>query len=254
MARTPRSRIRQRLDVRRLGVAVSYPGIDPRIWLAYGRVDDDADAVRWDSALGWLADVTLLGGGVDQEGATCRMGQVFGADQQGSFQPLVGGELVVVLVPEGDLNVAPVIVGMLASPDLPVPGSVNGQTIDEDFAKAAHILVTEKNVQQEVGEKWRTSATSRATLEAPEVRLANEDADQDFVRGNDYADAEGQFLDALTTFLHQISDLATPAPPNGALTVATVIAATQGPTGLLAAVQQFKDARNTYLSTKIKGE
>lgn len=247
MPRAARSRIRQHLDMRRLGLAVSYPGIDPRSWVSFGRVDDDDDAVRWDAERGWIVDVTMLGGGIDGEGPiACRVTGSFVSDGGARVEPVTRKQLVLVAIPEGSLNVNPTIVGVISTPDLPPPASVNGQDIDEDFAKANHVLVTPHSVQQEVGERWRTSATSRATLEAPEVRLADEDADQSFVRGNDQLDALGDVLDALDAYLNSVQSIMTATPfPKPGLSVAY--------TAWQASLQAARASLQNALSTKIKG-
>lgn len=245
-----RSRIRRRIDLGRLRAAVSGPNVDTRTWISMARVDDDEDAIRWDDALGWIADVTMAGGSLDQEGPiACRVTGPFVGNAKGSNEPVTRGQLVLVTLPEGDLNAAPVIVGALFTPDLPVPSSVNGIAVDEDVALATHILVTEHDVQQQVGQKWRTSATSRATLEAPEVRLATEDAAQSFVLGNDQATALKDAFDAIGSFAQSLAT-ATGAPPNAALTVASVLLAYNVLAPKLVAA---KTAIDNALSTKIKG-
>lgn len=251
-----RSRIRRVPDLGRLREAMSGPGADPRSWVVLARVDDDDDAIRWDTGTGWVADVTFVFGDLAGEGpVACRVASIFGGDGVGSFQPVQRGAEVLVLLPGGDPNTAPMIVGVGFNPeDLPVPETVNGQTIDEDFALANHILVTEHSVQQEVGPRWRTEATERATLAAPEVRLADEDAGQAFVRGNAQADALKDLVDALDAFAQALAT-APPAVPNGALTVASVAVAYANPlTGLAVKLTRAKTAIDNALSTKIKGE
>ncbi len=86
------------------------------------------------------------------------------------------------------------------------------------------------------------------------MRLASEDADQAFVKGNDQADALKALVDALDAFAQALAT-ATPAAPNGALTVASVALAYTTPvTGLAVKLAQAKTAIDNALSTKIKGE
>ena len=239
------------------------PGADTRTWLFYARVDDDDDAVRWNDEVGWLVDVTVAGGQLDGEGpVACRVGWPYSASGAANSSPVQRGVLVACLLPEADLNGTPVIVGLIPTSGEPVPSSVNGQNIDADFAKATHFLVTEHDVQQEVGERWRTSATQRATLEAPEVRLADEDAGQSYVRGEDYADAADALAEASDDFGQQVltafTNLVPPGPPatpvTGAQASAAVVTVTAAYAQLATAVAQFKAARSAYLSTRIKGE
>lgn len=262
--RSGRARIRRSLDLGRLREAMAAPGSDPRSWVVLARVDDDDDAVRWEEGYGWIADVTFTFGDMSGEGPiACRVSSAFGGDGKASISPVERGSEVAVLLPGGDPMTAPLIVGVaFNSQDVRVPEEVNGQTIDEDFAKGNHILVTPHSVQQEVGERWRTSATDRATLEAPEVRLANEDADQSYVRGEDYADAADALADATDDFGQQVlaafGNLVPPGPPVTPVTQAQATSAvttiTTAYAALAVAVGQFKAARNSYLSAKIKGE
>lgn len=239
------------------------PGADPRSWVVLARVDDDDDAVRWEPDVGWLADVTFAFGDLAGEGPiVCRVSSAFGGDRQGAFSPVARGAEVSVLLAGGDPMTAPIIVGVaFNAQDVRAPETVNGQDIDEDFAAANHIVVTPHSVQQEVGERWRTSATDRATLEAPEVRLADEDADQSYVRGEDYADAADALADATDDFGQQVltafGNLVPPGPPITPVTQAQATSAvttiTAAYAALAVAVGRFKTARETYLSTKIKG-
>jgi uncharacterized protein involved in type VI secretion and phage assembly len=259
-----RSRVRRVPDLGRLREAMSGPGADPRSWVVLARVDDDEDGVRWETGIGWIVDVTFTFGDLAGEGpVACRVAAAFGGDREGTFAPVRAGAEVMVLLPGGDPMTAPLIVGVaFNTQDVRVPTTVNGQDIDEDFAQANHILVTTASVQQQVGEVWRTSATDRATLEAPEVRLANEDADQSFVRGEDAADAADALADATDDFGQQVltafTNLVPAGPPVTPVTqvqaAAAVTTITTAYAQLAAAVARFKSARNTYLSSKIKGE
>lgn len=259
-----RSRIRRVPDLGRLREAMAAPGADPRSWVVMARVDDDDDAIRWDEGTGWVVDVTFTFGDLAGEGpVACRVASVFGGDGAGAFVPVKRGAEVAVVLPGGDPNTSPIIVGVgFNTEDVRVPTEVNGQTIDEDFAAANHVLVTDASVQQQVGERWRTSATQRATVEAPEVRLADEEADQSYVRGEDYADAADALADATDDFGQQVltafTNLVPPGPPVTPVTqvqaTAAVTTITTAYAALAVAVGQFKAARNAYLSTKIKGE
>lgn len=243
-------------DVSRLRQALAGPNMDTRTWVAMARVDDDDDAIRWDDHLGFVVDVTIQGGPLDQTGPiACRFGNPFVANAGQRSDPPTKGMLVVIMLSEGNPNVACTVIGCLPTPDFAVPTSVNGQTIDEVFAEANHFLVTQHSVQQEVGEKWRTSATSRATLAAPEVRLVSEDAVQPFVRGTDYADALGRFLDALLVVMIAAGTFATAV---GAAIPALVVPAQTFNTAISSAftnaLNAYKGARQTYLSSKLNAD
>lgn len=239
-----------------MAAAIAGPGVDTRTWVSDARVDDDDDAIRWDTERGWIVDVTLLGGGLDQEGPFgARLAVGWAGDGYGEFDPPTRGMLVSVLVCEGNPNTVVWITGRINTTDLPVPTQVNGQDIDEDFAKAHHITVSPHGLQQQFGKEVRIEAKDRATFAGSEVRLQTENADQPYVRGTTYADALGTFLDALLVVFVAIGTFATAVgaalPP---LVVPAQTLNTAISTQFQAALQQFKNARQQYLSTKIKGE
>lgn len=248
---TVRSRIRTRFDAGRLRELIKGPGSDTRTWLFYGRVDDDDDAVRWEREIGWVVDVTIVGGALDGEGPIpCRVGWLYAGDEAGSSSPVERGTLCACLLPEADINGTPTIVGVVSTTERPVPTEVNGQTVDEDFAKGTHFLRSPHNVEVQVGSLWRTSAEDDAKLLAQNVSLADDSAGQSYVRGEDQLDALDDLIDALDAFAQSLAT-AVPAPPNGALTVASTAAAyaTLAP-ALIAA----KTALQGALSSRIKGE
>lgn len=249
---TTRSRIRRVVDFGRLRDAMSAPGADPRSWLAVGRIDLDPDAVRWERGIGWVADVTVSSGELSGENfIPCRIPSPVGGTGELEARPIAPGAEVLLAFADGDPNVSPMILGYFYNgEDLVVPDSVNGQTIDESLAKATHILVTTKNVEQQVGNTYRVKATSNAKLLAQNISLAEDAASQKYVRGDDFSSALDTFLTDLTTFLAALAT-AVPAPPNGALTTAAVAGALAD---FLPKIEAFKNAKNLYLSTRVKAE
>lgn len=228
----------------RLREGLSAPGADPRSWVLVARVDDADDAIRWDAALGWLVDVTITGGELDGEGPiACRVLSPFGAPGQGSFCPVARAQPVALVVPEGNPNIGPLIVGTLpALDDAEVPTSVVGESIDDALAKASFLIRSSADFLAEYGDLWHVKASDTATLEAPNVRLADPAADQAFVRGDDQKQAFDTFLVALNLWATQVAaGIPTNTPP--ASQPQFVEAITQLGTDLGAA-----------LSSKIKGE
>jgi hypothetical protein len=210
-----------------------------------GRVDDDDDAIRWDETLGWLCDVTAVSG--SQAGSllpmACRV--VTGAQgvDTGTHWPPRRGGLVVVVFPSGDPNEDSIILGQLHNTDdAGAPATVNDTTIDEDFALETVFTV---EPEKDLDEEWRN-----VRITGEEMILGTADADQAFARGDDLADAIDDFADAISDFCQSLIQ-ATPAAPNNALTVASAIAAA---TPLLAAAETFKAAKETWRSTRIKGD
>jgi len=244
---TRRAPSRRSLDFGRIAEAVSRPGIDPRAWVALARVDDDPDAVVWDADLGWTADVTFAGGPLAGEGpVSCRVASPAQGAGAGRASPVRQGGLVVVVIPSGDPNEDAVIVGQLHDvDDARAPTSVNGDSIVETDASSGQVAADVTHLtalpDEDLDEEWRSW---RVTADAMTLGVA--DADQPFVRGDDQADALDDLADALGQFAAAIAV----APVVGAavaLDPATLATFQQ-------AIAAFKAARQSYLSTRIKGD
>ena len=237
----PRTRYktRTRVDMSRVAVGMKMAGIDTRNWFALARVDEDPDATVWDEELGWLVDVTIVGGPLDGDGPVlCRMASSGASSGKGRYDPPHQGCLVIVAIPAGDTNSECIIVGQLHDSDCKPPSEVNGTAITEDFATRTHVLAFP-------GEDFDAQFDNvRIT---GQMVLGAAAADQPFPRGNDLADALDSLVDALSMFLDQA---VAPPGPFGSVAAAAFTAA--GAT-LKLAVQQFKLSRQTYLSTTIKG-
>lgn len=236
-----RSSVRLRPDMNRLSEAVSRPGIDPRAWVVMARVDDDPDAIVWDSQIGWIVDVTFL----DGEGPiTCRVVSDSQGSLAGSIRPVRPDSLVAVLVPNGDPNDEAIIVGDLHDAETNLaPTTINLKPITEELASSTHI---DAFPSEDLDQEW---SNVRITA-SQSMKLGIAEPLQSFVRGDDYSDALDAFLTALDTFVTNVA-ASVGAPPNLALTVADY-AAQIGP--LKAEIANFKAARTTYLSTLIKGD
>lgn len=219
-------------------------GIDTRTWVSLARVDDDPDAVRYDTEFGWLVDVTFVGGPLDGEGPlVCRLGSMGARRGVTSQQPVGLGCLVLVLVPAGDINVEPTIISMLHDINCVAPTTVNGTEITEEFAAETH-------VQAFPGEDL--DAEYRAVrVTGDSVVLGAAEADQPFARGNDLADALDNLAGALDTFAVALGSgtligMAPVVYVGGSANPALV--------ALRSAITQFEGARNAYLSTRINGD
>jgi hypothetical protein len=257
-----RTRVRKVPDFGRIAEGISRPGIDPRVWLALARVDDDPDAVVWDEALGWIVDVTFVGGPLDGDGpCPCRVASGGEGAGVGYARPPRAGGLVVVQIINGDANDDAVILGQLWEQRTAAPSSVNGDSIVERDPQSGEVAAAETHIavfpEEDVDEEWRNVRVTgeRMVLGAP-------DADQPFIRGDDYADAEADFVDAVETYSGQIEGafqaLVPPGPPvtpvTGAQASAALLAIQAAGIPLQLAIQQFKSARDTYLSTRIVGD
>ena len=245
-----RSSTRLRLDWGRVAAAVSRPGIDPRAWVELARIDDDPDAMVWDSELGWLVDVTFIGGALDGEGpVVCRVASGFQGTGTGEHRPPIRDGLVVVAIPNGDANDDAIIVGQLHSTGEAAPSAVNGDSIVETGASEGQVAADETHITvapgADIDQEWRN-----VRITADRMVLGLSDADQPFARGGDLADALDDLADAVSDFAQALAG-SFPAPPNAALTVADVITAAAP---LIAAAASFKTARTQYLSTRILGD
>jgi hypothetical protein len=101
-------------DTASMGRGVSYPGIDPRLWISLAVVTE----LGVDPANGVYADVQLIPSGDLQ---TCRIGIPYGGPGYGAWLPLAKDDLVVVLFPRGDAAEGPILTHRLWSGSDPPP-------------------------------------------------------------------------------------------------------------------------------------
>jgi hypothetical protein len=218
--------------------------MDPRAWACTARIDDDPDAIRWHATLGWLCDLTVVAGPL--AGQAIPLACSPSRDTHDAHHPPARGRLVAVLLPTGDPNDGGVITGYLNSTgEDPAPTTINGDRIVEANAGNGEVAADRTHLCAFAG--------TDVDLEAERVRVCGEalvlgvpQADQPYVRGTDLADALGSLLDALSTFA-------------AAIAVAPVVGANVAlPASVLAQFQQAiataKQARQTYLSSRINGD
>lgn len=233
-----RSRIRSRFDIGRIMQAAQAPGNDPRTWVQLARVDDDPDAVRWDAELGWIVDVTCVGGPLDGEGpVAARVAGPQVGPSEGASAPVAAASLVVLVLTEGDLNAQPVIVGALWTPDVKAPASVGGADVDEDFAEKTWFVSVDKDIVLEARER-------AASVLGQDIKLAEPDASESFVKGDAQKDALTDFLDALTRWNTAIANGVTSA--GGAIDPLAI-------TAIETAISTLKTGLEQALSSRIKG-
>jgi hypothetical protein len=244
------NRIRQTFDFQKIRDSISAPGIDPRNFIAMGRIDEeteqDQDVFVWDEDFGWLVDVHLDNG----EGPiNCRMASFAQGGDVIKTSPPRPNTLVVVVFPNGDPNEDAIIIAQLTDVENKAPTEINGDTIVERNATEGSIAAIETHIssfpEEDLDQEWRN-----ARITSENMTLGKADADQPYVRGEDIADALDDVFDAISDFAEALAT-ATPAPPNGALTVADVAIAF---IPLFAAIETFKTLRTTYLSTRINGD
>jgi len=232
------NRIRGVLDIGRLAALLAGPGSDTRSWIAMARVDDDPDAVRFDDGYGWIVDITFVSGELSGEGpVTARVLSPFGGADNGMQPPVSRNTEVVVAITDGDPNTQCVIIGCLHNPENSAfPATVNGETVNEAYAAANIVGKTASGLNLEMGPKVRVSAQQQATLEAPQIRLADDNAIHPYVFGDDLKSALDNFAAALVA-------------ANAYTSTSPVVASAT----LITATTTLASALTAALSTRIKG-
>jgi hypothetical protein len=227
------------IDPTRLGIAASRPGIDPRVWVCFGRVKD----VAWDAESGGLVSVDIVGGPLDGErDVVCSVATTFAGTGAISSSPIQVGAVMVVVIPEGDANVDPQVIGYAVGPDVTPPVTVAGQAMADLFA-SSHVLGDPEhdgNVELKA---------LRVVAEA--IKLVVAEPTQAFVRG-------GDFTDALKTWLDGVDQLLTTMIPLSTDTAADCV----GPllplapffTGFATALQALKTSGATFRATLVPGQ
>lgn len=248
-----RTSTRLKVDFGRVGEALAKPGMDPRAWCVMARVDEeteaDQDVLVWDRDLGWLVDVTVVGGPMDGEGPiNCRLASFAQGDGVIEAKPPRSGALVCVIFPNGDPNDDAIIVGELTDDDNPAPMSINGDNIVERNASEGEVSALETHITvapfEDLDQEWRN-----VRITGNRINLGVPEPEQSFARGNDLADALDNLADALRTYAQTLSTSGSTLTGGVPLTAA-VDAAAQ----LSVDLELFKAARDQYLSTRIKGD
>jgi hypothetical protein len=234
------ARARRTIDIGRLSRLVARPGVDPRVWVALARVTD----VGYDENEGFFADVTMIPTGEEQ---TAMISSLYTGPSYGFWPAVEVGDLVVVVVPQGDPNAGPVIIGQIWNTEYPPPSEARGTGSDNTDVSPNVVLKTKGGAKLVM-----IAQNADFTMTANVVKM--QAANQSFVRGETYADALGVFLDALKVIMLAIKAYATAA---GGAVPALAPAGTALGLAIDAfnlTIDTFKNARTTYLSTKIKGE
>ena len=191
-------------DVRRLGAAVSFPGIDPRTWVSAARVDEDPEALSWDEDLGWVVDVSPYGSDLEGDSELpCRMATVGAVgDRYGEYCPPVVACEVLILFPAGDSETSPVLLGNLTNAeDCRAPTTVNGLPISGDAPSSSSVLVSPfdteivrspHNRRHDYGGIW--------VLDSSDIRLGSDSGVQAALLGPPTNQNTSDFLTAVRVF------------------------------------------------------
>lgn len=223
-------------DMSRMSRAVQRPGIDPRVWCVRGWVK----AYHLDADHGAFVDVLLQTG----EEETARVGEGYAGAGYGDHGSLQADDEVLMVAPMGNYNSGLVVVARLHSKSDP-PSQI---AADHPQDRLVHL---------KSGQTLRVvvegAGNAVLAVDAGRLLLATEQADQRFLRGDDYQQAQLQmlqswqaFLGALGTYAGAIQPI---ADPGGAAT--TALGTAMGT--LAAAFVTFNNATLAALSQKIRG-
>lgn len=211
---------RKPLDVRRLGAAASFPGIDPRAWIVWATVLE----LGFDPEEGLFADVQVQ---PDGEVFTAYVGTNYAGNDFGEHNPLEVDDSVIVAIPQGDPDAGAVIIARAwNAADKPHALFGDGEEPSPD-----RVLITKAN--------------SNYRVQTPDAQILLQNGSQSYVRGEDLESALETFGDDLNTAATKL----VPGPGTIPLTSAHGAAFLAD---VQIAVAKLKAA--VYLSTKIKGE
>lgn len=112
----------QSVDTRKIGEAVSYPGIDPRSFVSLAVVTKVSV-----EETGIICDVTLLPSQVPE---SAMYAPIYGGGGYGLYAPIEVEQLVIVLAPEGDPNEGLRIIGRAWDAGEPPPKDVTDHPAD----------------------------------------------------------------------------------------------------------------------------
>lgn len=212
--------------MQRLAEAVKSPGIDPRHWVSYGTVGvtDDAGNLDFSSTAKCLyigpegveVDVILQPLNIP---VTAHYYGLQGGCEATMLTPIRPGDRVLVVLPDGDPTLPPVIVAILHSAYCKVPLGPDRKPIFRND----RVFI------------WSTSLP--VEVNAPIVRMGDATSNEPMVLGNVYSTEITAFLDAL------LAD-ARPSP----------VGPIQPSLGLVTAINTFKVNLATQLSDFIFGK
>lgn len=212
---------RKNVDVRRLGAAASFPGIDPRSWIVWVTVLE----LGFDAEEGLFADVQVQNESGDE--FTVYIGTPYAGNGFGIHFPIEVEDTVLLAIPGGDPdNGATIIARGWNAADKPAAAFGDGEVPSTDV-----VLITK--------------AEANLRLQTPDAQIVMQDGSQSYVRGEDLESALETFGDDLITAAGKL------VPGPGTVPLTSVHGAS-----FLAdvniAVAKLKAA--VFLSTKIKGE
>lgn len=182
-----RRRARQTLDTSAMAAAVARPGIDPRTWIALGRVTE----VGFDNGL--VAAVMITEGALMGEEVACDVLSPFASVLATASAPIEVGDTVLIACLQGDANTMPIVLGALHTGSTRAPVAINGRKLDAALA-GGNLLLSNEAADAEIAVK-NLRITAETTRLGPSANPT-----QPFVRGQAFADALSDFLEAQLKF------------------------------------------------------
>jgi hypothetical protein len=130
----PRRSNRHVIDPAILQDIMGGTATDPRTWVAYGTVELDQDtdegrSVTFDEALGPIVEVRVH---PHDRVISCRVAGALAGQHEGTWEPFVGGDEVLVVCPEGSSIGPPCIIGRLNNAIDRFPRKVAGKDTDQN--------------------------------------------------------------------------------------------------------------------------
>jgi len=166
------------VDTNRLAEAISRPGLDPRMWVYLAVVRE----MHYDAEHGIFADVTVIPEG-DIE--TCQVGALYSGADFGMSGGLEAGDLVVVVVPQGDPGHGPIIISKLwtaSDPPPPEMAVLDNATVVVKAGTTLNVVCREGATVNLVAEE------GSITLNSPDVRLGGDAPAQSAILGDTLID------------------------------------------------------------------
>lgn len=207
------SRVLSSIDTGRLANAVSYPGIDPRIWVSYAVLLTEPYIDMTNGQQDIVADILMSPSNVIE---TARVGAIYAGNGFGLYAPLHKDDEVMVCAPSGNPDHGLVITHRLWSPADPPPTEAAAHPEDVTL-----VVEPGKNLRLTV----KGEGSTYITAENGKVVLGEEGATKGVARLDDTT-ANGAFSivaagtvppappGAILTFTY--------TPPSGVPQVATV--------------------------------
>lgn len=160
-----RSRVSSTLDIGRLGAALARPGMDPRVTCSLAYAVGESNV----SDQGHFVDVLLAPSGI---ALTCQVAEKYEGPSFGDYAPIHLNDELFVAFPDGDMNHGGVVLGRLYSVADPPP-----QAVLDNPGDSAKVM--------ESGKTYRLVVSGGG-----KILLADANASQSFVLGDDFRNAE----------------------------------------------------------------